>query len=157
MTSSTSDFAVQLQRLTYQLTRYYEICDRYCSDQIGIPAAQAYTLLAVPNGEPVTMNALSEKMGLAHSTMTHTVDLLVKKKLVERKSDPEDRRVVRIRVTAQGADMQARLEKALQDFFEQVAGNLPAGERQIVINSLRQMNAAILQAIQAGCNPVESS
>jgi len=156
MTISTSDFASRLQRLTYQLTRYYEVCDRFCSDRIGVPAAQAYTLLALPQNESMTMNDLSEKMGLANSTMTHTVDLLVKKQLVERENDPDDRRVVRVRLSPRGQETRNSLEQTLQGFFEQIAQEIPAEIRSVVLESLQQVNSSVAMVLRSCCDPNNS-
>jgi DNA-binding MarR family transcriptional regulator len=151
MSLSLPEFASQLQRLTYQLTRDYETCDRFCLEQSGVTASQAYTLLALPIHESVNMNDLSEKMGLANSTMTRMVDQLVQKKLVERENDLGDRRVVRVRLSGNGFELRQTIETTLQSFFERIAKDIPVEERQEIIHSFQTINAAVLNIIRACC------
>jgi len=152
MTISLQNFSSQIQRLTYQLIRYQDTCDRVYLEQLEITSAQAYALLALPEESSLTMNNLSETMGLANSTMTRTVDQLVIKKLVEREPDPEDRRVVRIRLTAKGHETQRSVKSAFQEFFEQALREIPAGDREIVLHSLWQISQAIANGLAACTN-----
>lgn len=149
MTISLKNFSSQIQRLTYQLIRYQDICDRVYLEQLGITSAQAYALLALPEEASLTMNNLSETMGLANSTMTRTVDQLIIKKLVEREPDPDDRRVVRIRLTANGRETQRSVKSAFQDFFEQALREIPAEDRETVLLSLGQISQAIANGLAA--------
>lgn len=52
-------------------------------------------------GSP-SMSELSEELQLRPSTMTGLIDALVRRGKVERVEDPDDRRVVRVRLTAEG-------------------------------------------------------
>src|SRR5512138_1137728 len=128
-TSSLINFADDIQRLTYDLVRYNAICDRVCVEQLGVTASQGYIILALPEADSITMNDLSRKMKLANSTVTRMVDQLVQKKMITRGADPDDRRVVRIRLTKQGQGVQVNLKKAMQDLFAQILKDIPASER----------------------------
>lgn len=55
--------------------------------------------------EPLTMGELSKVLDVPLSTATRIVDWLVKNDFVERLPDPEDRRIVRVALTATGHDM----------------------------------------------------
>src|SRR3990170_2934878 len=105
-------FAARLQRLMYKLIKSYEQCDEMCLAQFGVTSAQAYTLLALPDEADVSMNELSESMGVANSTMTRMVDQLVRKELVYRRHSEDDRRVVRVELTTQGQKVRHTLERA---------------------------------------------
>lgn len=95
-------FAADAQRLIYTLVKSYETCDRVCLTQFGVTSSQGYTLLALPRQGHLSMNELSEAMGVANSTMTRMVDQLVRKGLVQRRPDDEDRRMVQVRLSEQG-------------------------------------------------------
>jgi DNA-binding MarR family transcriptional regulator len=119
-----------------------------CTENLTITGSQGYTLLAIPDGESISMNDLSNKMKLAGSTMTRMVDQLVQKGLVDRQPDAEDRRVVRVRLTENGWQAKQQLDEALQTFFLTVMQGIPENERAQVIHSLERLNAAILNALQ---------
>lgn len=151
-TSSQLQFAETLQWLTNDLVRYAGLLDRVCTENLNITGSQGYTLLAMPDGESISMNDLSLKMKLAGSTMTRTVDPLVKKGLVDRYPDAEDRRVVRVHLTDDGIQAKRQLHETLQWFFSSVMEAIPEGERAQVIQTLERLNGAIMNALQC-CFP----
>lgn len=151
-TTPLDTFAASLQRRVYQLVRECELCDQICMGQYGVTASQGYTVLAMPESESVTMNALSEAMGLANSTMTRMVDQLVSKKLVYRSSDDEDRRVVRVGLTAQGQETRRNLEQVQQFFFGQVLAEIPQNEQPVILQILERIVAAVGKVRQSSCN-----
>ena len=149
--TSLHHFADTLQRLTYDLVRYSAVCDRVCTEELNITGSQGYTLLAIPDRETISMNDLSLKMKLASSTMTRLVDQLVQKGLVDRQPDVEDRRVVRVRLTGQGARAKQQLQETLQGFFTSVLEDLPEAEREPVVQNLEKLNQAIRNTLNACC------
>ena len=141
-------FAETLQRLTSDLVRYSSLLDRVCTENLTITGSQGYTLLAIPDNETISMNDLSLKMKLAGSTMTRMVDQLVQKGLADRKPDPEDRRVVLVFMTESGRQAKHQLDEALQTFFLTVLQDIPENERGQVLQSLKLLNGAIMNALQ---------
>ncbi len=150
-TGPLNTFAINLQKQVYQLVRAYELCDQMCMGQYRVTASQGYTMLTLPESESMTMNALSEAMGLANSTMTRMVDQLVEKGFVRREADDEDRRVVRVSLTAQGQETRRNLEQAQQYFFGQVLTEIPQDERHIFLQVLERIVAAIEKVRKSGC------
>lgn len=146
-----ADFAARMQRLIYQLVRDYELCDRACLSQYAVTAAQGYTLLTIPQEGSMTMNELSEAMGLANSTMTRMVDNLVRKGLMYRKPDDEDRRVVRVGIAAQGQIVRRTLEKAQQEQMQEALSEIQEDERPAIVHALEQVNKSIEKALKACC------
>jgi len=144
-------FAARLQRQLYQLVRTYELCDQACLAQNGVTASQGYTLLSLPQEGTLSMNDLSEAMGLAGSTMTRYVDELVRKGFVQRKPDAEDRRVVRVELTNQGREVRSILEGALQDFYKQVLDEIPPDERVALLHALDLVSQAITKVFNSCC------
>ena len=68
----------------------------------GVTLAQCLVLLEVEEQGRPTMGQLASQLRLDNSTLSRTVDGLVGNGLVERLRDDRDRRVVWIRLTAQG-------------------------------------------------------
>ena len=153
--SSLLLFADTLQQLTYDLVRYSALCDRVCTEELGITGSQGYTLLAIPEGESISMNDLSSKMKLASSTMTRMVDQLVQRELVGRHPDAEDRRIVRVRLTEQGGQAKKHLHSTLQAFFSQVLQAISEGEREPMLRSLENLNQAIMNTLKSCCGQNE--
>ncbi len=150
-TPNLKPFADDIQRLTYDLVRYYAVCDRVCTEELNVTASQGYILLAMPDTGSISMNDLSAAMRLANSTMTRMVEGLVQKEMLSREPDPDDRRVVRVRLTGKGLDVRTGLKAALQDLFSQVLQIIPEEERSTILHSLETLNGAVLTALRACC------
>jgi DNA-binding MarR family transcriptional regulator len=79
--------------------------------------------------EPITMGELSRILGVPFSTATRTIDWLVTNGYVQRLSDPEDRRVVRVEVTGAGKELYQAMNSLLLESAEQILHNFPLEER----------------------------
>ncbi len=67
------------------------------------------------HGVPLAMRELSEELAVPLSTATRMVDWLVESGYIERLSDPDDRRVVRVALSPAGK----KLAAAFNEFFNQ--------------------------------------
>lgn len=84
--------------------------------------AQLRVLLLLYSEGPNRMGSIASAIGTTLSTTTGTVDILVKKRLVVRGDDPEDRRLVICELSPQGQEIinlmwvlgQQQMEKLLQ-------------------------------------------
>ncbi|MBI2952925.1 MAG: MarR family transcriptional regulator [Chloroflexi bacterium] len=148
---SIGSFALKMQRLITELVRNFELCDKKCLAQYGVTAAQGMALLAIPENSKLTMNELSEVLGLANSTVTTTVDHLSSKGLAYRRQDYEDRRVVRVGLTDRGQNLRRALEKEKQEMLEVVLGDIPEGERATIVRSLERVTNVIRKAVEGSC------
>jgi MarR family transcriptional regulator, organic hydroperoxide resistance regulator len=154
--SSLTTLADNLQQLSYDLTRYYAVCDRFCVEELEVTASQGYILLALPETGNITMNELSGRMKLANSTMTRMADQLIQKKMITRESDPLDRRIVRVQLTKRGQDVKAHLKTALHDVFTQVLLDIPADKREAIVHSLEALNQSIVKTLKSCCDVEEA-
>ena len=144
-------FADRMQRQIYKLLRSFESCDGQCLAQFGVTASQGYALLAFPWDVAISMNELSQTMGLANSTMTRMVDTLVARGLVYRQQDYEDRRVVRVALTAQGQELQRTLEEARQAMMGEILSDIQEEDWPGIIQTLAKLNAAFDKAMGGCC------
>ena len=79
---------------------------------------------------PVTMGDLSRILGVPFSTATRTVDWLVNNSYAQRLSDPEDRRVVRVELTAAGKELYGSMNDLLLESAEQLLNDFSLEERK---------------------------
>lgn len=73
--------------------------------QKSITAPQFKALQILMKNETMTIGDLSQKMDLACSTITDLIDRMESSKLVSRKRDEKDKRVVKIEVTEKGKEV----------------------------------------------------
>jgi DNA-binding MarR family transcriptional regulator len=71
------------------------------------------------------------------------LDRLVSQGLIERKEDPEDRRVKRIELTDEGQQVYERGIQARQSWMEDLATSLSEAERQSIASALEIMTAKL--------------
>lgn len=70
---------------------------------LGISAAQSGLLFAIGDDEKPLLGALAERLDLVPSAITGLVDRMSRAGLVERTSDPDDKRAIRLALTTRGA------------------------------------------------------
>jgi MarR family transcriptional regulator, transcriptional regulator for hemolysin len=129
--------------------------------------------------QPSTQNRIGNRAGVDRTTMTHLINRLEQRGLVERRPDPDDRRAYRVTATAAGrkliledcADIPLRVQdrllqrlspqqrEALRDLLIEVAAPLPGGPDLIERAEDDAPNAAVHRWVDraddgAGSEPV---
>ena len=66
-------------------------------------------------GDDISQKELAARMGLDGSTLVRLIDILVAKKLVERRADPADRRTNRILLTLTGKAQLRKIRRLLSE------------------------------------------
>ena len=126
----------------YQFRDRNEIC---CHD---VSVTQCYTMDALDRHGPLTMGQLGEHLYLDVSTVTRVIDQLAKAEYVKRVTDPDDRRVVRAKLTPGGTASVHRIRESLLDDYRGVLEAIPVGSRRDVIEAIE----LLLQAFTSrGC------
>ena len=92
--------------------------------------AQLRVLLLLYSEGPNRMGSIASAIGTTLSTTTGTVDILVKKGLVVRGDDPEDRRLVICELSPQGQKIINRMWVLGQQQMAKLLQGLPLGELQ---------------------------
>jgi DNA-binding MarR family transcriptional regulator len=99
-----------------------------------------YELPAESGGE-FSVKELAEHLGISLPTASRALDPLVKRRLVARREDADDRRIKRVRLTARGETVVARLLAARIVAFENVLGLLSESEREKLVEALEEISA----------------
>jgi DNA-binding MarR family transcriptional regulator len=109
-------------------------------EESGLTMAQCKALLALAgpgqSAEPRQINEIAERLGLSLPAMSRAVDGLVRKRLITRVEDEEDRRVRRIAIAAKGEELVSELVSMRLAGLEAFASTLSAAQR-------RKLDAAI--------------
>lgn len=118
------------------VARYHAEYDEAAARQ-GLTGPQA-RLLTLLTHEPTAMRRLAHRLKCEPSNITGLVDRLEAQGLVERRPDPDDRRVKVAAATAAGAEAAAALRASLGFAREPLAG-LTVAERTALRDLLRRM------------------
>ena len=120
--------------------------DEWESLDMTIP--QIKTLILLERMGPLRMGSISMYLGRALSATTTVVDRLVEKNLVDRTSDPDDRRVVLCELTDAGREAISRFWRIGADRIQAVADLLDTQQLETVVEGLEQIRCADQQAQQ---------
>ena len=129
--------------LVIRLQRKMEFFDDLQSSCCGVSFAQCHALAAIRRAGKISLNDLAAGMGLDKSTVSRTVDNLVKAEMALRDPVPADRRCVTIRLTAKGIGAIRGIEAGLSQCFESLYRSIDTSKRAPMMDSLRILLEAI--------------
>ncbi len=95
-------------------------------------------VLAILRDREPKMAALADYLGLDRSTISGLIDRAVKRGLVERVSDPEDKRSTRVRLTEAGHALGARLTPEASGAVGALLSGLTEAERRTLRDLLER-------------------
>ncbi len=93
-----------------------------------------------------TMGELSHALSVPLPTATRMVDWWIENGYAERLSDPFDRRIVRVNITARGLRLHEIVEMHLTQIFQQVLDCLTADEQETLLTLFRRVSTGLKQA-----------
>jgi DNA-binding MarR family transcriptional regulator len=95
---------------------------------------------------PITMGELSHELDVPLSTATRIMDWMVDNGYAQRLPDPEDRRVVRVALTAVSLEVYRTINEFIMERVEQILGQFTPDECDIFLSLLRKVLDALEQA-----------
>jgi DNA-binding MarR family transcriptional regulator len=107
-------------------------------DESGLTFVQMKALVDLqnPDGDARTVTSLSDQLGVSTASASRAADGLVRKRLVTRVEDPEDRRVKRLALTAKGQRLADRIISARLAGLEEFTGSLEVNARRKLESAL---------------------
>jgi DNA-binding MarR family transcriptional regulator len=110
-------------------------------EPVGIDPREFLLLRFVAVSEGQSQQALAERLGIPPSRMVAMVDHLEEAGLLERRPDPDDRRVRNLHLTRKGRSTLERAFKVAIDFETELCSGLDAAEREQLIDLLQKLQA----------------
>jgi DNA-binding MarR family transcriptional regulator len=135
---STGALLREVARLHVQLQR---TSVTYCG---GTTTMQCTVLTELGRSGPLTLAALSRRIGFDKSWTSRAVDNLVQEELVEKVPNPEDRRTVHLSLSPAGEIRLADLNHTLNALADQAFAYIPAHQHATVRSSLELLHLALL-------------
>ncbi len=113
--------------LAYQISRQLRHQLGGTADEKAHEKISPYQLHALHTlaHNPLTMGELAEEMNITLSSATALVDRLVKNRWVERREDPEDRRIVRLVITERGRELYRTVKRERYKAFKFLLDAMP--------------------------------
>jgi DNA-binding MarR family transcriptional regulator len=118
---------------------------------VGIDPREFLLLRFVAADEGRSQQALAERLGIPASRMVALVDHLEDAGLIERRPDPEDRRVRGLHLTRKGRGALERAKKIAIDYETRLCAGINREERELLIDLLQKLQ--VTQTELGGVHP----
>ena len=102
-----------------------------------VTLAQYRVLIELAARGPQRLADLATALGVERSTATRMCDRLVRKRLVHRRRTNQDRRGVRVSLTAAGGELVAEVSRRRRAEIAAIVERMPNAHRRPVLNALR--------------------
>ncbi|NLF27908.1 MAG: MarR family transcriptional regulator [Clostridiales bacterium] len=140
------EFGSALRRINLEFMR---LANR-TFDQHGLTAPQAEALFFLMRrqcrGKPAIQRDIEEALKLSNPTVSGTLDRLEKKGLVERRPDPENRRVNQIVLTKKALAIHEEMKMSRDELERQLLSSLTGAEQEALDALLKKILASISES-----------
>ncbi len=109
----------------------------------SVTVAQCHLLLEMEALGPSSLQEIADSLSLDKSTLSRTVDSLVREGLVERHPDADNRRKVSLSLTESGRDKCAYINTLCNGQYKEVFARIPKDRRAIVMEGIALLAAAM--------------
>ena len=107
--------------------------DSTCSQGVSLP--KCHSILELFSNKSMTLNELSDKLHLDKSTVSRTVESLVRDGYVDRSIPSDNRRKVIIKLTGKGMDEARRINRVNDAYFGAILDSMPEKDLPVFLRS----------------------
>jgi DNA-binding MarR family transcriptional regulator len=118
---------------------------------VGLDPREFLLMRFVAASEGRSQQALAERLAIPPSRMVALVDRVEEAGFVERRPDPEDRRVRGLHLTKKGRGVLERAGKIAIDYETRLCAGINREERELLIDLLQKLQAG--QTVLRGVHP----
>ena len=137
---SSKKLAAELLELWHHLMRGSSEQMYALIAELDISITQMKTLhVLADGGSEVSVKELSDRLGLSLPGASRIVDALLRRGWLERREDPDDRRMKRVGITAEGRKALDRIETARLAGLEDYAASLTPEQRTRLSSALSDL------------------
>ena len=141
----------QFANVMDQFVRKFSVRDRNEKFCYGVTMTQCYTLDSIFTRKSMTMQQLSDELGLAISTLTRVVDILVRDGFINRFPGEQDRRKVYVELTEKGKELAVKLKKCSEQVWRVIFDKIPATKRSEIIENINLLHDTIEEVNKQCC------
>ncbi|MBN1524533.1 MAG: MarR family transcriptional regulator [Spirochaetales bacterium] len=117
----------------------------------GVTTPQVPVLLFIKRNTSVSLSDISKAFPADTSSLSRTVDNLVKQGYITRSEKNEDRRSISLSLSEEGEKLAAQIEKNSLAFLMGVFAGIPEKDRETVADSLIIFADALKSCRESGC------
>jgi DNA-binding MarR family transcriptional regulator len=113
----------------------------------GISMTHLHILWVLEHHGELPMSRLADLLDVSLSNATGLVDRMEERSLVERIRVPDDRRIVIVRASAEGARIRDEIEALKQDRMRSILGRLTSNQLARILGAVGDLRAAMADEI----------
>lgn len=129
----------EIERTVWIRTKSEALC-------CGVTIAQCHAIMEIGDAGELNLKDLSARLGLDTSTLSRTVESLVRDGLAERTVCREDRRATRIRLNAKGRAARDRIHATWNRICREMFQSIPREKHAMLVESV-----SMVAELLAGC------
>lgn len=141
MSLEFDESVVKVERLLRHVAFIIKKRGREILEDFEITNPQFNALLTLREHPDITMGELCEKLFLACSTATDLIDRLEKNGYLERRRDPQDRRVIRLSISDKGRHVISEVIAARRRYVASILKQLSQEEIDRLAESLEKLHS----------------
>lgn len=119
-------------------------CEECCGEQISL--VHSHILFEIRRMGAPSMQQVAEELGMDVTTFSRQTKTLEGRKLITRRTSPDDRRVNILGLTSEGEWLLSQIDSYMTRRIEQIFAFMTSFERETVIRSLGLLNDALARA-----------
>ncbi len=135
MSDGIAHICFNLGKVLRRIQAYYQ--QRLAPFELTAP--QFFVLVALCNEDGVSFSELAEKVAVDASTLTGIIDRMERNSFVERRPDPEDRRVIRIFLTSKAEEIAPQVMPFANQLDANIGSFFPEEQFEIFERVLAQL------------------
>ena len=132
-----------LRELIRVLVRNLGILEKSEVTCCGTTISQCHAIVEIGRAKQISLNEISELLGLEKSTMSRTINNLVEDNSVIRETHAKDRRYINIELTNKGQGIYQNIENSMGIYYKKIFQSIPDDKRQQVLESLEILDNVI--------------
>lgn len=102
---------------------------------------QLHALIFIKENKNCQLTSLAKNFSISLPTANNLVEKLINLKLIERKDDKNDRRVIHLSITKKGENLINKLSKEKQNCFSSIISKLTIDEKKQLLKILEKINS----------------
>ena len=110
-------------------------------NEAGLHVGQEMVLLQLWQQDGLTQKELAEQLCIEAPTVTRMLQRMQRCQLIERRADPQDRRVSRVYLTKRSSELEPAVQQCWQNLEERVLADISSEERLLLHRLLTKMLA----------------
>jgi DNA-binding MarR family transcriptional regulator len=135
----------EIERAVWRQTKTEALC-------CGVTLAQCHAILEIGAAGELNLKELAERLGLDNSTLSRTVESLVKDGLAERAQDAKDRRATVIRLNKKGHAARDRINTTWNGICRDMFRTMPREKHNQLIESVSILAELLTGCCRDGCS-----